>query len=83
MPFGFLSGNAQEFRVAAVNKNGSGEFLYVTPYHVVQGILYIQLNSFIFLINELCTKVCIKFLPRFNNTILFSNKYITFANLCN
>ena len=38
----FLSGNAEEFRVAAINKNGLGEFLYVTPYHVVQGMLNIQ-----------------------------------------
>ena len=40
--FLFLSGDAEEFRVAAINKNGLGEFLYVTPYHVVQGMLNIQ-----------------------------------------
>ena len=40
--FSVFSGNAEEFRVAAVNKNGYGEYSYVTPYHVVHGMLSIK-----------------------------------------
>ena len=39
----FLLGKAEEFKVAAVNKNGPGEFSHITPVHVVKGMLNIQI----------------------------------------
>ena len=39
----FLLGKAEEFKVAAVNKNGPGEFSHVTPVHVVKGMSNIQI----------------------------------------
>ena len=32
-------GRAEEFKVAAINKNGSGEFSFITPCSVVYGML--------------------------------------------
>ena len=35
-------GKAEEFKAAAVNKNGPGEFSHITPVSVVNGMLNIQ-----------------------------------------
>ena len=44
----FLLGKAEEFKVAAVNKNGPGEFSHVIPVHVVKGTLNIQIIKQLF-----------------------------------
>ena len=44
----FLLGKAEEFKVAAVNKNGPGEFSHITPVHVVKGRLSIQIIKLFF-----------------------------------
>ena len=44
----FFLGNAEEFKVAAVNKNGLGEFSHITPVHVVKGMLNIQIINYFY-----------------------------------
>ena len=44
----FLLGKADELKVAAVNKNGAGEFSHITPVHVVKGMLSIQIIKLLF-----------------------------------
>ena len=43
-----LLGKAEEFKVAAVNKNGPGEFSHITPAHVEKGMLNIQIVKLLF-----------------------------------
>ena len=43
-----LLGYAEEFKVAAANKNGCGEFSHITPVYVVQGMLSIQILNSLF-----------------------------------
>ena len=44
-----LLGKAEEFKVAAVNKNGPGEFSHITPVHVLNGMLFIQIIKLYFI----------------------------------